>query len=358
MPDSLPMESNSFHRLGITTLDILVTYAVELGLDRVRCLQCAGITPDVLDDPDAVIDATQELALIRFLVDSQGAAFRHGILVGQRQGLSAHGIWGLGVMSCANGIAALQWGGRFASVAFPFLRYRWRLGRKGPLLIMDESHLPPHIGAFLVARDLASLWSIHQQLLPGQPFGASELRLALPEQEGMELLQDLFPCQVRTRQPHSGLTLNPSTFQQTFNNANRITRAQCERYCRDLISQRKQRLSLSDRVRDFLQTRGDNLPTLGEVAFTFHQSERSLRRQLTMEGTGWRRLRDELLERQARMLLRSCELTVEQVAEQLGYTEPSSFSHAFKRWTGLSPLQFRQAQSAPGCNRDTSARPY
>lgn len=349
-PDFPPADRACSYRLGIGTFDILLTYLAENGLDRVHCLQAAGVTPDVLDDPEADIDARQELSLMGLLVRELGDGFRHGLNVGKRQGLTAHGVWGLGVMSSSNGFLAAQWGGRFASVAFPFIRYRWRLARCGPLLLMDARHLPQELRAFVIARDLATFWSLHQDLLPGLPMPARELRLTLRETEGMDSLRELYGCVVRTGQPRTGMALDPAILQHAFPGANRITQAQCERYCRELISRRKQRLNLSDRVRDFLRTRGDNLPTLGEVAESFHQSPRSLRRQLTLEGTGWRQLRDEVLERQARRLLRSGQFTVEQVAEQLGYTEPSSFSHAFKRWTGLSPVQFRQAHglSTPG----------
>lgn len=346
-PDFPPEDRASSYRLGIGTFDILLNYLMEHGLDRVLCLRTAGVTPDVLEDPEADIDAQQELALMQLLVRELGDGFRHGLNVGKRQGLTAHGIWGLGLMSSANGFLAAQWGGRFASVAFPFIRYQWRLARCGPLLLMDARHLPQEIRAFIVARDLATFWSLHQDLLPDYPMPARELRLTLPETDGMDSLREMYRCLIKTAQPRAGMALDPAILQQTFSGANRVTQAQCERYCRELIRRRRQRLSLSDRVRDFLRTRGDNLPTLGEVAESFHQSARSLRRQLTLEGSGWRQLRDEVLERQARRLLRSGQFTVEQVAEQLGYTEPSSFSHAFKRWTGLSPVQFRQAHGIP-----------
>ncbi|MDX5297512.1 MAG: helix-turn-helix transcriptional regulator, partial [Gammaproteobacteria bacterium] len=79
-----------------------------------------------------------------------------------------------------------------------------------------------------------------------------------------------------------------------------------------------------------------------QMARTLHMSERSLRRQLELDGTGWRRLVDEVLQEMACDLLHTSPLSVQQVAEQLGYAEPSSFSHAFKRWTGVSPEQYRR----------------
>jgi AraC-like DNA-binding protein len=42
-------------------------------------------------------------------------------------------------------------------------------------------------------------------------------------------------------------------------------------------------------------------------------------------------------------LLRNGALTVEEVAQRLGYAETASFTHAFRRWTGVGPRAHRQA---------------
>ena len=36
------------------------------------------------------------------------------------------------------------------------------------------------------------------------------------------------------------------------------------------------------------------------------------------------------------------QMTVDEVAERLGYAETSSFAHAFKRWKGISPGAYRR----------------
>ena len=46
--------------------------------------------------------------------------------------------------------------------------------------------------------------------------------------------------------------------------------------------------------------------------------------------------------KQAEELLRQTALSVEQIADSLGYAETASFTHAFKRWTGRPPSRFRQ----------------
>ena len=66
---------------------------------------------------------------------------------------------------------------------------------------------------------------------------------------------------------------------------------------------------------------------------------RSLRRHLDAEGTSFRQLLEEAREALAEEMLTSG-LTVEQTARRLGYNEPGSFSHAFRRWTGIRPADY------------------
>ena len=77
------------------------------------------------------------------------------------------------------------------------------------------------------------------------------------------------------------------------------------------------------------------------VARGMRMSERSLRRRLRAAGTGYQEELDGVRAQLAQDLLRRPELDVEWVAEQLGFTDPSTLYRSFKRWTGLTPAQFR-----------------
>jgi AraC-like DNA-binding protein len=71
-------------------------------------------------------------------------------------------------------------------------------------------------------------------------------------------------------------------------------------------------------------------------------SVRSLQAHLSESGLNF----SDLLELQridtAKTCLQQEHLSLDDVAAMLGYAEQSSFGRAFKRWTGLSPRQFRQ----------------
>ena len=78
-----------------------------------------------------------------------------------------------------------------------------------------------------------------------------------------------------------------------------------------------------------------------ELAAHLHLSPRSLHRHLTAEGLGLRALYDELRSERARCWLRDTDLSVERIAERLGYADTSNFARCFKRWTGMTPRGFR-----------------
>ena len=76
---------------------------------------------------------------------------------------------------------------------------------------------------------------------------------------------------------------------------------------------------------------------MSEVAAHFFLSQRTLSRRLEDEGSSFRELVDDVREGVAAELLETAKLSVESVAERLGYAEPASFIRAFKRWTGVTP---------------------
>jgi AraC-like DNA-binding protein len=80
---------------------------------------------------------------------------------------------------------------------------------------------------------------------------------------------------------------------------------------------------------------------IADVARRLNTSTRTLSRKLHEEGTGFADIRDGLRAALARRYLADRELPVSEIAWLLGYQEVSSFTHAFKRWGGVTPREYR-----------------
>ncbi|MET0282827.1 MAG: AraC family transcriptional regulator [Polyangiales bacterium] len=73
-------------------------------------------------------------------------------------------------------------------------------------------------------------------------------------------------------------------------------------------------------------------------------SVRSLRRRLQDEGTTFRALSQEVMRDSACTMLRNPELTLQAISHALGFADSVTFHHTFKRWTKLTPTEYRDAQ--------------
>lgn len=92
----------------------------------------------------------------------------------------------------------------------------------------------------------------------------------------------------------------------------------------------------------------EGIPELEQVAAALQLAPRVFYRRLAEQGHNFRDLREATLQRLAETYLADG-LSASEVAGRLGYTEPSAFSRAFKRWKGCTPQAWRQGnRPAPG----------
>ncbi len=87
---------------------------------------------------------------------------------------------------------------------------------------------------------------------------------------------------------------------------------------------------------------------IDKVARALHQSTRTLQRRLADSGMSWQQLLDRSREHLARQYLQDRSLSLAEIALLLGYSEQSTFTRAFRRWVGTTPLSYRQRPHPTG----------
>lgn len=99
--------------------------------------------------------------------------------------------------------------------------------------------------------------------------------------------------------------------------------------------------SLVDKIRMMIQKDvADHFPEFDTIAESLQLTSATLRRRLRTEGTSYQNIKDDIRRDTAIYLLSSGTKSIEQVAEDVGFTEPTSFYRAFKRWTGVTPRDY------------------
>jgi AraC-like DNA-binding protein len=86
---------------------------------------------------------------------------------------------------------------------------------------------------------------------------------------------------------------------------------------------------------------GDQIPDLNQLARKLGCSTRTLRRRLSSEAISLTTLKNECRLEIATDLLRNSSLTIEQIASRVSLSDAIVFRRAFKRWTGVSPSDYR-----------------
>jgi len=83
-------------------------------------------------------------------------------------------------------------------------------------------------------------------------------------------------------------------------------------------------------------------PRIAEVALALGLSARSLQRHLAQQGTSFSKVVERTRRQHALELLVQDDLNISEIAQALGYTDPSNFCRAFHKWTGQSPNRCRR----------------
>jgi AraC-like DNA-binding protein len=123
-----------------------------------------------------------------------------------------------------------------------------------------------------------------------------------------------------------------------------LLRSQAER----ALDRIDQGLKPADQLRRYLLARPPaRIPDITTAARDLGLSARSLRRRLAEEATSYRSLVRSTLEASAGHMLRDPGQSFQQTAHALGFSNVGAFHRAFKRWTGMTPVQYRERRSEP-----------
>ena len=180
--------------------------------------------------------------------------------------------------------------------------------------------------------------------LTGTDLNPERVDFRTPQPSSTAEHKRIFNATVRFDQPRTGLVFNSRIMNLAISTADSGLLKVLERYCREILGRRPAVPTLVYQVRELISgllTTGD--PTIDTVSADLNMSSRTLERRLNAQGLSYRRVLDEFRRQLAERYLEDERLGLSQITYLLGYSEPTAFNRAFRRWTGLTPTQFRNA---------------
>lgn len=157
----------------------------------------------------------------------------------------------------------------------------------------------------------------------------------------------IFGCAIRFDAERTGLVLARAVWDTPVERVDAGLAAVLERHAEMLMAQLPRVSEPIARVRSTIQAQlsGGGETSLDAVARKLGTSRRSLQRRLADEELTYAQVLDDVRSTLARAYLAQRELSIAEVAYLLGFSEQSSFTRAFRRWTQMSPAEFRRAST-------------
>lgn len=330
------------HTIGIQQVEQILLGARRSGLDIGALLARAEISPQLLESPLSRVTQAQYARLIRVLARRMRDEFwgltDHPLPLGSFATVCHH------LIHCQTLGEALRSGGRY---------YRLLLQDFVPRLHVRDGiatfalHAPPprdqrdfYAGrAFIFLAYGLACWLVarriplrHVNYMGGEIIARSDA-------------SRLFQAPLNYTQPSFGFAFDVSWLDlPVVQNAHSLKEFLAHAPG-DLLVKYRDHSSVTERIRRILRRHlAEELPSLEEVSDLLAMTPQTLRRRLHQEGQGYQALKDALRRDAAIEYLARADLSLIDISALLGFSEPSTFHRAFKKWTGVAPGEYRHTR--------------
>ncbi|BBH47332.1 AraC family transcriptional regulator [Pseudomonas sp. KU43P] len=197
-----------------------------------------------------------------------------------------------------------------------------------------------------VVDSLLAGWLAQLGALAGGPLQAERLEIEFDAPDYAGHYQSLCSSTVQFGASGNQLRLSRATLELPNPQHCPSTWQHLLQLCEAEMLQRTRVRSLGERITHLLGPllHGGREPDLEEVALHLQLPTWTLRRKLAEEGTRYRSLLNDTRRDLAETYIRDTELAFGEIAYLLGFASAEAFQRAFKRWTGVTPGEFRRSQ--------------
>lgn len=325
----------------------VVDALAEEGIEPSRVLAGTELAPSDLGLPDTRVSYRQMETVFRNALRlSKDPAI--ALRAGQRMHVMTYGMYGYALLSSPTGVEGIRFAtkygrglGMVADVSF--VREEdaasfalWPLLSRNPV---DDLY------RFALEFAFATCQTLCKEIY-GSSFRFSRLRAAYPSPPHAGLYKRMFACPVLFEQTGNELEFNAAWIDRPMAPPDATTRATAAGMFEQFLDDMNRDGGAAADIRRTLLEQPGRFPTIEAVAAVLALHPRALRRKLEGEGLTYRHLVAEMRMRLALMYLRGTQMTNEEIAARLDYSDAANFRHAFARWTGKNPSAFRTADKA------------
>jgi AraC-like DNA-binding protein len=326
--------------VSVTVLSQMFLYLNSLKVDSDEFLRSLGINPADVRSPDAYIPVETYL-----LIQDEAANYTHdpyfGLHMGEYAEAGSWSILGYLMMNCKTLGEAFEKSGRYSRIIGNLIEAsaHFRLNK-----VEFKFFTPPHAPKMSRHCFEATFSScVHMmRSLTGKDLSPLEVRFIYPQPASTTEYERIFKCPVYFAQKENSITVAVSIGNTPILMANSGLLAYFEDYAQNFLAEIDHKNEHTRAVTAIILSRlDDESLSVDKIAKEMSISVRTLQNRLESEGTVFSELLRDIRERLAKRYL-SEDYSVEQITYLLGFSEPSVFRKAFKKWSGVTPREYRE----------------
>ena len=306
---------------------------------ELRTLELSGFDPVQLADPDERMPRTLAREVVVAAVEHTGNRAL-GIHAGECTEVSDFGVVGQAVRACPDLRSALRCMARYSrlhdeNVETVFVEdgewVEWQVRNVVPSTL-------PAANDFQVT---IAVTTMHHLLGPQEAPAEVHLAHAAPTDE--EEYARVFGAPVHFGAPHNAIVIRRALLDRPISSASPHMFSIFDRTATAKLEALNQPETATEKVRRLVASRlGRAGIGLEEVGMVLRMSTSTLRRRLDAERNTYRRIVDELRCSMALRLLGVRQLAFGEIAFLLGFSSQAAFSRTFRRWKGVSAVEYRR----------------
>lgn len=309
------------------------------GVSLEDLFQEAGLDLSLLLVPEARVDTAEFTRLLQIVMRRTEDEFI-GLWRGGRTKPGTFSMMAHAVINCRNLEKAIQRSSEFYRLLD--LPISLTLSIEGELALFDmvvgEGEVRDILLESLVFISVR-FWS----WLTGQNIRPVRIELDFPEPAEAREYRYVLPCPVEFACARNRIVL-PATLLQLPLVQNPLS---LSRFLKDslalIIQGNMQPIGLAEQIRAIISKEyGHNFPDFSQVCEQLNMTPQTLRRRLKEANTSYQEIKDSIRHDAAVYYLAKAELSIDEIALMMGFSEASSFHRAFKKWTGKTPAGYRR----------------
>ncbi len=200
---------------------------------------------------------------------------------------------------------------------------------------------PRYFMVSCIERSIASTVTLYRHLF-GDRFKIREIRFQHKEPEYKSLYDKILQAPIHFSQPDNAVVVNRGFLDIKNPDAHDYLKSVLTQHAEKLLEKLGTHNRFRDKVQLFIMEElHKGALSIEKISSKMNMSRQTLYRNLKKENTSFHDLHDEIRKNLAEVYLKQPQtFSITEVTFLLGFSEPSAFHHAFKRWTGIGPSDY------------------